>query len=91
MGQGLAFRLLAWSAWTPDRPLAEDWNDWVSDCRADGGSDVRFLPPGQFPAMLRRRASPVGRNALFAASAMPDLEQARVVLTVRHGLSLIHI
>jgi len=37
------------------------------------------------PAMLRRRATGLGRRALAAASALPDLDQARYVFSSRHG------
>lgn len=37
------------------------------------------------PSLLRRRISPMGKEALALASALPSLDKARFVLSSRHG------
>lgn len=39
----------------------------------------------RLPALTRRRLSPLGRNALGAASTLPALDTARYIFSSRHG------
>jgi hypothetical protein len=50
---------------------------------ADGSGDAAAGKP--LPAMLRRRATGLGKRALAAASSLPDTDKARYVLSSRHG------
>lgn len=81
----LSFSLVAWSAWSPDRPMPGDWAAPEAAGGSRGPAPQACRPPGAVPPMIRRRASPAGRNALAAASAMPDILTARYILSTRHG------
>ena len=77
----ISFQLLGWSAWKETRPAAEDW----MRLNVGGAEDCGFLPSGNIPMMLRRRATPVGRAALGAAMGLPHVNDARFILASRHG------
>lgn len=54
-----------------------DWAGWTIGPDTEG---VKRLP-----ALMRRRLSPIGRNALGAASLLPAVDQARYIFSSRHG------
>ena len=81
----LPFRLTGWSAWTPECGTETDWLAWAG---------VEEIPPGVprsaaaddlLPRALRRRTNPVGRSALAAATALGHVEDARYIVSTRHG------
>lgn len=82
---GISFRLLGWSAWTESRTEPAAWRSWAGVEFDPGRPELESLPPGDVPMMLRRRASPEGRAALGAAAGLPHLDEARYVLSTRHG------
>jgi len=53
------------------------WESWKSDHSAEKA--------GTIPALLRRRITPLGRQALSAAWALPEIANARFILSSRYG------
>jgi hypothetical protein len=53
------------------------WESWKSDHAAERA--------GTIPALLRRRITPLGRQALNAAWALPETANARFILSSRYG------
>jgi len=53
------------------------WASWTPDCGLDN--------TGALPALLRRRVTPLGRQALSAAWGLSKTESARLVFSSRHG------
>lgn len=77
-----------WSAFSPDRVSPADWRQW-----ANGASALAVDAPvrAELPwvsAMLRRRLSPMGKAALWAAGQLLSQDRPQPLATVfasRHG------
>jgi len=54
---------------------------WSPSAKSRGGN---WAPPDA-PTILKRRVSPLGREALLAAFGLPDVGASRFVLSSRHG------
>lgn len=61
----------------PMRISVTDWAGWTTGPDNEG---VKRLP-----ALMRRRLSPLGRNALGAACLQPSVGTARYIFSSRHG------
>lgn len=57
------------------------WMAWSPSAKSRGGN---WAPPDA-PTILKRRVSPLGREALLAAFGLPDVGASRFVLSSRHG------
>jgi len=79
------FKLESWAAIAPELKSEEDWHTWLQHPRTiDGPLDKVSLK--QFPPMLRRRFSTLGKCAMGAA--LPLLEEGEVIPSIfasRHG------
>ncbi len=53
------------------------WAGWTADCDEETVSSV--------PALLRRRVTPLGRQALSTVWGLPEKTSARLVFSSRHG------
>ncbi len=53
------------------------WGYWTPDCVVEHTNAV--------PALLRRRVTPLGRQALSSAWELPETANARLILSSRHG------
>ncbi len=78
----LSFRLLGWSAWTESMAMPQALADTLSKKWVPA---TGYTQPGTVPMMLRRRASALGRHALGAAMALPEIATSRFILSSRHG------
>jgi hypothetical protein len=58
---------------------------WANTSNDAGTPETGGAPSTTLPMMLRRRATLVGRAALSAAMGLPNVEEARYVLSSRHG------
>jgi hypothetical protein len=80
----VSFSVKIWAAWAPGRQTKADWQLW-----AGGGqlSDILGSQPAAvfLPALLRRRVSELGQNALRLAWDWDDTSKARWVFATRHG------
>lgn len=77
------FCIRGWAAWTPGRETEASWRDWAGAQSISAPVDGMDRPPA--PAILRRRVSPLGQEALRAAWGLTDIHEARVILASRHG------
>jgi hypothetical protein len=83
-GGAATFRLCGWSAWAEAGTIPELLLGSTDD-GAENTTGAFYFPPGDLPMLLRRRASPVGRRALEAAIGLPQVNEARFVLSSRHS------
>lgn len=86
---GLSFSIAADAAWAPELTTREAWLDWArTPSRAVAIDRDSWTDPAvaAMPAMLRRRAGPLGKMALEVAYACSDGRRAiPVVFCSRHG------
>ncbi len=73
----------AWAAWAPGRET-EDWHASDEDGQLAHRSNAEFAGI-TLPALLRRRVSILGQNALRAAWNWEEAAVARFVFASRHG------
>lgn len=81
----LPFRLTDWSAWTPECGTKAQWLAWAGVDEFARGVQGPAELSDPLPRVFRRRANTVGRAALSAATALAHLEDARYVVSTRHG------
>lgn len=81
----MSFRLLGWSAWTEAFADPQAWLAWANRPSDDISTTACCMPPGNIPMMLRRRATSVGQTALGAAMGLPQVGDARYIVSSRHG------
>ncbi len=81
----LSFRLAGWSAWTPEISNLAEWQAWVGVPDSPTGIGAVFADPAALSGMLKRRVTPLGRTALAAALGIAEIEDARYILSSRHG------
>ena len=77
-----------WAAFSPCRMLQEEWQTWADGNEGDV-AEAGYKPDLPWvSAMLRRRLSPMGRAALWAAGQLLEEGRAEPVATIfasRHG------
>ena len=66
-------------------PESLDWLAWAGLKDVSPGVPGSEPPSDSLSRALRRRTNPVGRSALAAASALRHVEDARYVVSTRHG------
>ena len=79
----IVFHVTGWAAWSPVHALRREWLDWAGAPLAN--DEEPDSKTSSVPMILRRRISPVGQKALQAAFGLPDVGNARFVLSSRHG------
>lgn len=79
----IEFNVTGWAAWSPVCSLRREWLDWAGAPHAN--DEEPDSKTSSVPLILRRRISPVGQKALHAAFGLPDVGNARYVLSSRHG------
>ena len=77
------FCIRGWAAWAPGRETESSWRHWAGTQSIATAIDGLSRPPA--PAILRRRVSHLGQEALRAAWGLTDIRDSRVVLASRHG------
>lgn len=81
----LPFRLVGWSAWSPGYETIADWRNWAGAHDELPAGKVTAYSESPVPAMLRRRATQLGRHALGHAMGIPYVHDSRYVFSSRHG------
>jgi Beta-ketoacyl synthase, N-terminal domain len=74
----------AWAAWAPSGEDETDWRVWSANRQP---VDCSNSPPVavMLPALLRRRVTQIGQNALHLAWYCEEIATTRLVFATRHG------